>query len=221
MTRKHQIRQDLSSETNMKVFTHCSILIALFIPHNDVLAHGTVTSPASRVWQCRQENPEQPKSEACKAAISLSGSQGIYDWNGIRVGNAAGNHRQHIANGELCSAGMDSHAGLDLIRDDWVATMVSPGPFQFTWTNSAPHATKYYHYYITNKNYTTDQALTWEGIEPICQYGASPAAASSSHHCQLPQREGKHVVYAIWQRSDSPEAFYACIDLDFGGADIN
>jgi chitin-binding protein len=34
----------------------------------------------------------------------------------------------------------------------------------------------------------------------------------------LPARSGKQLLYAVWQRSDSPEAFYSCSDVDFGGA---
>lgn len=32
----------------------------------------------------------------------------------------------------------------------------------------------------------------------------------------LPERSGKHLLYAVWQRSDSPEAFYSCSDVSFG-----
>ena len=41
-------------------------------------------------------------------------------------------------------------------------------------------------------------------------------------NCPLPQgKTGKHVIYNVWQRSDSPEAFYACIDVSFSGAVAN
>lgn len=32
----------------------------------------------------------------------------------------------------------------------------------------------------------------------------------------VPQRTGRHLIYAILQRSDSPEAFYSCSDVVFG-----
>ena len=31
--------------------------------------------------------------------------------------------------------------------------------------------------------------------------------------CPLPPRTGRHVIYHVWQRDDSPEAFYACVDV--------
>ncbi|NEE17177.1 lytic polysaccharide monooxygenase, partial [Streptomyces sp. SID7499] len=33
----------------------------------------------------------------------------------------------------------------------------------------------------------------------------------------IPERSGRQLVYTVWQRSDSPEAFYACSDVTFGG----
>lgn len=32
----------------------------------------------------------------------------------------------------------------------------------------------------------------------------------------MPAKSGRHLVYSIWQRSDSPEAFYTCSDVVFG-----
>lgn len=33
---------------------------------------------------------------------------------------------------------------------------------------------------------------------------------------KIPARSGRHLIYSIWQRSDSPEAFYTCSDVVFG-----
>ncbi|MBM7865141.1 hypothetical protein JOD27_008998, partial [Lentzea nigeriaca] len=30
-------------------------------------------------------------------------------------------------------------------------------------------------------------------------------------------KSGRHIIYSLWQRSDSPEAFYSCSDVQFGG----
>ena len=32
--------------------------------------------------------------------------------------------------------------------------------------------------------------------------------------CPLPPRSGRHVIFHVWQRDDSPEAFYACVDVE-------
>merc|ERR1712062_750838 len=33
-------------------------------------------------------------------------------------------------------------------------------------------------------------------------------------------KSGKHVIYAVWQRNDSPEAFYSCSDVVFGSENV-
>ena len=177
-------------------------------------AHGTVVSPPSRVYNCYKENPENPSSEACKAATA-QGKQQFYDWNGVRLGDAADNHQDAIPDGKLCSAG--AGGGLDLPRSDWISTHVKPGNFVFKWKNSAPHATQYYRYYITRDGYDPTKPLNWGDLDEFCTYGKSAGGSEASHSCTLPVLSGKHVVYSVWQRSDSPEAFYACIDIDFEG----
>lgn len=39
--------------------------------------------------------------------------------------------------------------------------------------------------------------------------------------CDLPQRTRKHVIFHIWQRADSPEAFYSCNDVKFKGGIVH
>ena len=60
-------------------------------------AHGTMGDPVSRVAQCYAEGPERPTSAACRAAVAAGGTQALYDWNGIRIGDADGRHRELIA----------------------------------------------------------------------------------------------------------------------------
>ena len=56
--------------------------------------------PVSRVYSCFLEGPENPQSEACKAAIREGGKQALYDWNGVnRLAN--GGHREIIPDGTM------------------------------------------------------------------------------------------------------------------------
>lgn len=184
---------------------------------NTAIAHGTITSPASRIWNCKEEGPESLTSAACIAAKAESGSQQFYDWNGIRQGNAGGNHTSVVPDGELCSGGdPNTFGGMDLARNDWEATPVGYSQ-TFTWYNSAAHATSYYRYYITKPGYNPLQPLTWDDLELMVETPPEAAEFYPSHTVSLPQRTGRHVVYAVWQRSDSPEAFYACVDVEFNG----
>lgn len=201
-----------------KIAAPLLICAALMYPYFQTLfSHGTVTSPPSRVWICFQENPESPDSPACIDAVAMYGTQALYDWNEVARMDANGMHQAIIADGNLASAGRpDKYGGLDQVRDDWIATPVTPGPFTVTWTNSAPHQTLYFDVYITKADWTPDQPLTWDSLELLVRTGPRPASAIDDIDVVLPARTGKHVIYSIWQRSLSEEAFYSTSDVDFG-----
>ncbi|MGK9464391.1 lytic polysaccharide monooxygenase auxiliary activity family 9 protein [Streptomyces sp. G6] len=184
-------------------------------------AHGSMGDPVSRVSQCHAEGPESPKSAACKAAVAAGGTQALYDWNGIRIGNAAGKHQELIPDGKLCSANDPAFKGMDLARADWPATSVSSGSYTFKYRVTAPHKGTF-KVYITKPGYDPSKPLGWGDLDlsaPVAT--ATDPAASGGFYTfagELPERSGKHLLYAVWQRSDSPEAFYSCSDISFGGA---
>ncbi|GHH18347.1 lytic polysaccharide monooxygenase auxiliary activity family 9 protein [Streptomyces lanatus] len=183
-------------------------------------AHGSMGDPVSRVSQCYAEGPESPKSDACKAAVSAGGTQALYDWNGIRIGDAAGRHQELIPDGKLCSANSEAFKGLDLARADWPATSVSSGSYTFKYRVTAPHKGTF-KVYITKAGYDPSKPLAWGDLDlanPVATV-TDPAASGGFYTFSgtLPERSGKQLLYAVWQRSDSPEAFYSCSDVTFGG----
>jgi chitin-binding protein len=183
-------------------------------------AHGSMGDPVSRVAQCYAEGPESPRSAACKAAVAAGGTQALYDWNGIRIGDAGGRHQQLIPDGKLCSANSEEFKGLDLARADWPATGVNSGSHTFKYRVTAPHKGTFT-VYITKPGYDPAKPLAWKDLDlahPVAT-STNPAATGGFYTFSgtLPQRSGKHLLYAVWQRSDSPEAFYSCSDVSFGG----
>ena len=185
-------------------------------------AHGTMGDPVSRVAQCYAENPESPTSEACRAAVAAGGTQALYDWNGIRIGDANGRHQALIPDGKLCSANNDEFKGLDLARADWPATKVRSGSYTFKYRVTAPHKGTFT-VYPTKAGYDPAKPLAWADLDldhPVAT-ATDPVAAGGFYTFSgtLPERTGRQLLYAIWQRSDSPEAFYSCSDVDFGGGD--
>ncbi|MES5822522.1 lytic polysaccharide monooxygenase [Streptomyces sp. RG80] len=184
-------------------------------------AHGTMGDPVSRVAQCYAEGPESPKSEACRAAVAAGGTQALYDWNGIRIGDANGRHQSLIPDGELCSAGNDEFKGLDLARADWPTTSVSSGSYTFKYRVTAPHKGTF-KVYVTKAGYDPAQPLAWDDLDldhPVAT--ATDPVATGGYYTfsgTLPERSGAQLLYGIWQRSDSPEAFYSCSDVTFGGS---
>nr|AUX13428.1 chitin binding protein [Microsorum sp. SU-2018] len=184
--------------------------------------HGSMEDPISRVYRCRLENPERPTSPACIAAVALSGTQAFYDWNEVNLPFANGRHRELIPDSQLCSAGRDKYKGLDLPRDDWLTTPLSAGvAYTFLYRATAPHR-GYFEFYVTRDGYDPTEPLAWADLEdsPFITV-ADPALVSGSYRIPGTTPAGKtghHLIYVIWQRTDSPEAFYSCSDVDFGEA---
>ncbi|MFG3156595.1 lytic polysaccharide monooxygenase [Streptomyces sp. NPDC048219] len=183
-------------------------------------AHGSMGDPVSRVSQCYAEGPESPKSAACEAAVAAGGTQALYDWNGIRIGDAGGRHQELIPDGRLCSANSEEFKGLDLARADWPATGVNSGSYTFKYRVTAPHKGTF-KVYITKPGYDPAKPLGWGDLDlsaPVATV-TDPVASDGYYTFSgtLPERTGKHLLYAVWQRSDSPEAFYSCSDVSFGG----
>ncbi|MFK0220637.1 lytic polysaccharide monooxygenase [Streptomyces vinaceus] len=181
-------------------------------------AHGSMTDPVSRVAACYAEGPESPKSAACKAAVAASGAQAFYDWNAVNIANAAGNHRSLIPNGQLCSAGNDKYRGLDLARADWPASPMTSGAHTFRYKGTAPHKGSF-ELYITKDGYDPSKPLKWSDLEPAPFAKATDPGMQNGDYVfsgSVPGKSGRHLIYSIWQRSDSPEAFYTCSDVVFG-----
>ncbi|AXG77095.1 lytic polysaccharide monooxygenase auxiliary activity family 9 protein [Streptomyces paludis] len=181
-------------------------------------AHGSMTDPVSRVAACFAEGPENPRSEACKAAIAASGTQAFYDWNEVNIADAAGNHRQLIPDGKLCGAGRDKYKGLDLARADWPSSPMAPGDRTFRYKATAPHRGSF-ELYLTKDGYDPTRPLKWSDLEerPFLKV-SDPKLEDGAYvfNGVVPNRSGRHLLYSIWQRSDSPEAFYTCSDVVFG-----
>ncbi|MFJ2893278.1 lytic polysaccharide monooxygenase [Streptomyces sp. NPDC087218] len=191
------------------------LTISLSVP---AAAHGSMTDPVSRVSACYAEGVESPQSAACKAAVAASGKQAFYDWNAVNIANAAGKSKQIIPDGKLCSAANEKYRGLDLPRADWPSTKMSAGGHAFRYKGTAPHKGSFA-LYITKDSYDPTKPLKWSDLEakPFVEV-ADPKMENGDYVFQgdVPARSGRHLIYSVWQRSDSPEAFYTCSDVVFG-----
>ncbi|MFI7321438.1 lytic polysaccharide monooxygenase [Streptomyces venezuelae] len=188
------------------------------LPVVPAAAHGSMTDPVSRVSACFQEGPESPKSAACKAAVAASGAQAFYDWNGVNIANAAGKSKEIIPDGKLCSAGNDKYKGLDLPRGDWPSSKLSAGNHTFRYKGTAPHKGSF-ELFVTKESYDPSKPLKWSDLEEKPFVKVTDPKMENGDYVfdgKIPAREGRHLIYSIWQRSDSPEAFYTCSDVVFG-----
>ena len=59
----------------------CCLAFGGLLAAETLLAHGTMHTPASRVYKCRfMDNPADPLDPACAAAVDFAGSpQFLYD----------------------------------------------------------------------------------------------------------------------------------------------
>ncbi|WP_137993368.1 lytic polysaccharide monooxygenase auxiliary activity family 9 protein [Streptomyces vilmorinianum] len=183
-------------------------------------AHGAVFNPVSRVAACYAEGPENPKSQVCKDLVADSGTQPLYDWNEVNIANADGQHQLLIPDGRLCSANREKYRALDWARTDWPATAVTAGSFDFKVRVTAPHSGTMT-VYVTKEGFDPTQPLKWSDLDatPVATYATTRTATDGFYAFtgNLPARTGRHIVYKVWQRNDSPEAFYSCSDVTFGG----
>lgn len=196
-----------------------AVLLGSLLMASQAFSHGYVSSPKSRVIQCKENGVENPTHPACIAA-KAAGNGGLYTPQEVAVGGVRDNHEYYIPDGRLCSVGRSNLYGMDLARTDWPATNVTAGPLQFVWTNTAAHKTMYFRYYITREGYNHAQPLRWSDLELIHDSGKADQEQFSYHTVQLPPRTGRHIVYSIWQRDwerDSAEGFYQCIDVNYTG----
>ncbi|WP_230421456.1 lytic polysaccharide monooxygenase auxiliary activity family 9 protein, partial [Actinomadura soli] len=163
-------------------------------------AHGTMSDPPSRVYVCKNEGPEAPKSAACKAAVAAAGTQAFYDWNEVSLLDAGGRHRQIIPDGQLCSAGRAKYRGLDLARADWPAKRMSSGPQTITYHATAPHSASNFEFYITRDGWSPTQPLRWSDLVHIQTFNRQNPTTFTKWTINIPPRTGRHILYSIWQR---------------------
>ncbi|MER5636400.1 lytic polysaccharide monooxygenase [Kitasatospora sp. NPDC002227] len=185
-------------------------------------AHGSMQNPLSRLEGCYLEGPEHPVSAACRAAVAAAGTAPFYDWMSLRIGDADGRSRQLIPDGKLCSAGQDAYRGLDLPRADWPATNLPSGAdYTFRFRATAPHKGTF-RLYLTNSSYSPTKPLTWANLDATPFLTVTDPQLGEGQYLlpgHLPAgRTGRQLLYVIWQRSDSPEAFYSCSDVVFDGS---
>lgn len=124
------------------------------------------------------------------------------------------------ADGKLASAGGIFPKLDEQSATRWTKVNMSPGQNTFTWDIRANHATTSWKYYITKANWNPNAPLTRDSFEltPFCtvNYGGAKPPSKYSDTCNVPERTGYQVIYAVWEIADTVNAFYNVIDVNFG-----
>ncbi|MFE2762133.1 lytic polysaccharide monooxygenase [Streptomyces halstedii] len=107
-----------------------------------------------------------------------------------------------------CSGGNAGFAELDDDSKNWKATPVSSST-TFTWNLTARHATSTWQYFVGGQT-----------VAEFNDNGAQPGA-TVTHQVNFGGLTGRQKVLAVWNIADTPNAFYACIDVQIGGGGGN
>jgi chitin-binding protein len=179
-------------------------------------AHGAVDNPISRAAACAPNGGPQVGSPACQAAAAASGTRAFDGWDNIRVADVRGRDRAVIPDGELCSAGIDRYAGLDLARADWPTTKLNKIA-AFSYRTTIPHRGTF-KLYITKDSYDPSQKLTWSTLEQLPFLSVTDPPVREGAYVlkgSVPaNKSGRHLIYTIWQTSDTPDTYYSCSDVE-------
>jgi predicted carbohydrate-binding protein with CBM5 and CBM33 domain len=200
--------------------------VLVHVTGGTALAHGSMVWPGSRTYLCYEDGRAgsgggdvQPTNPACVAAVAQGGKQPLWDWFGNLISNAAGRHREIIPDGNLCGP-TTKYAAYNLARADWPSTQVQANSTVTLRYNAwAPHPGTW-EQYVTKDGFDVTKPLKWSDLEPApFDRVTNPPLANGEYAWQarLPNKSGRHIIYSLWQRSDSPEAFYSCSDVVFGG----
>ncbi|SEG66900.1 chitin-binding protein [Nonomuraea solani] len=103
-----------------------------------------------------------------------------------------------------CHANLGQFAQLSDESKPWPRASVG-STVTFTWTFTARHATSTFEYYIGN---TLLKSVAGNNQQP---------APTVSHPVSLSGFSGRQKVLAVWNISDTANAFYSCVDLQIGG----
>lgn len=201
------------------ILSFCAIGVMLLLSSSQVSAHGYVLSPESRAYQCYNGygNGKEPTNFDC-GIRGTSDPQSIEGYKGFPE---AGPPDGHIASGNI-----STYSELDVQTPDrWTKVDMKTGENTFVWYLTMSHTSASWRFFITKADWNQSEALTRAAFdlensicnpEPISVSGINPPTKENiEFKCYIPtDREGYHVILAIWDVADTNNAFYQVIDVN-------
>jgi len=173
-------------------------------------AHGAPTDPASRAFLC---SPGQSTASSSPCRSAIAAGLPSKEWDNIRLPNVRGLDTQRVPDGKLCSAGLAPYAGLDLPSANWPATKLKSTAF--TYRATIPHQGSF-RFYVTRDGYSPAKPLRWADLDQFLNV-PSPPLVNGSYEFKVqlpPNRTGRHLIYTVWQNTDTPDTYYSCTDVE-------
>ncbi len=102
-----------------------------------------------------------------------------------------------------CSGGNSRFADLDDDSKGWTVTSVGTTA-TFSWTYTARHATLNWQYFV--------------GSQKLAEFAGNsqPPGDTTVHQVNFGSLRGHQKVLAVWNISDTANAFYSCVDVNIG-----
>ena len=178
------------------------VMLGLFGFGTSGFAHGYVTSPGSRAYF------------GTAAAGNLNQNVGRAQWAPQSIEAP----KNTFIDGKLASAGVTGFEPLDeQTATRWHKSVINPGNLTISWNQTAQHRTSTWDYYITKTGWNPNPPLKISDIELIAQIDdkATVPPKIVNQTITVPQdRKGYHVILAVWNISDTTNAFYQAIDVN-------
>ncbi|GKU79148.1 lytic polysaccharide monooxygenase [Paenibacillus sp. L3-i20] len=188
-----------------------SVILALvvsmfFIVSQKASAHGFVNNPSSR-------------GALCESGVNLN--CGSIQYEPYSLEGLKGFPNAGPPDGKIASANVGQFSIMDQqSATRWSKVNISAGTNTFNWNIKVPHATASWKYYITKQNWDPNAPLSRASFDltPFCNvaYSGTPGT-SYSDTCNVPSRTGYQIILAVWEVSNTLNAFYNVIDVNFGG----
>ncbi len=178
------------------------VMLGLFGFGTSGFAHGYVTSPGSRAYF------------GTAAAGNLNQNVGRAQWEPQSIEAP----KNTFIDGKLASAGVTGFEPLDeQTATRWHKSVINPGNLTISWNLTAQHRTSTWDYYITKTGWNPNASLKISDFELIAQIDdkATVPPKIVNQTITIPQdRKGYHVILAVWNISDTTNAFYQAIDVN-------
>ena len=221
-----------------------AVLVAL---SGSSFGHGLVRDPPARNWYCGAiTKPDQVANgtaqyPVCGDAFNAPGLDPNAGYSFMSVLTHTTGRAGVGVRSNVCSFNSETWNGNPTPWDqsiNWPTNAMSAGPRTFTWDISwGPHFsdTEDFRYWITRPDfqYQIGRPLSFSDFEdtPFCELSyndanpngnpdviPNPGNATFQTRCNVPQRSGRHVIYAEWGRNQwTFERFHGCIDVTFQG----
>jgi lytic cellulose monooxygenase (C4-dehydrogenating) len=192
----------------------------LFVWTPTASAHGTITSPATRAYQCFQDwgrdhlNPNMPTLDPMCSQAWRANPDTMWNWMSALRDGLAGNFQGSTPDGQLCSNALSRNNSLNT-PGAWRTTNVG-STFTMNLYDQAFHGSTYFRVYVSKNGFDPlTQRLGWGNLDFIMQTGPYPQQNNVKFDVRTSGYTGRHVIFTIWQAAHLDQTYMWCSDVIF------